>query len=514
MFLSKQLAPSWLFGCASLVVMAICFAQPAAGFECESLVGRDFSKIPEAPSQLTSAKWVAAAEKAPAYCQAKGYITPNIGFEIRLPAADVWNGKLLHKGCGGFCGTTNGFAERCNFAIERGYACIASDMGHQSTPLDGKWAYNNRQAELDFAVRATHVVTVAGKAIVAAAYGRPHRYAYFTGCSTGGRQGMVEAQRFPHDFDGIIAGAPAIHETGAGLQTMWSVLANLDKNHNPILTAKQLPMLNQAALAACDLDDGLKDGIIDDPRRCHFKPADLACSGSSSDTCLTSAQVIAAEKIYRGPENSAGEALYTGGAMPGSELNWTAYVGTRDEQARYFRFIGDLFRYMAFAEDPGPDWQPWELDFDASPDRFGVMEHLYTGSNPDLRRFKRRGGKLILYQGWSDQSVTPLNTVDYYELATRTMGGQDETRDFFRLFMLPGVDHCQGGPGPDDVDYLSYLEAWVENKKAPEALIGKHVENGEVKFTRPIYPYPDRARYFRGNHNDAGSFRRIEQLLH
>ena len=291
---------------------------------------------------------------------------------------------------------------------------------------------------------------------------------------------------------------------------MWSVVANLDEDENPILIRDQLPMIHAAAVAACDADDGLEDGLIDDPRDCGFDPAALACESGSADACLNEAQVDVVRKIYQGPVNSAGEALYTGGAMKGSELNWTAYIGTEDQPAEYYGFIGDLFRYMSFAEDPGPDWKPESFDFDAGLDRFGVMEQLYTGSNPDLRRYQRSGGKIIIYHGWRGQSVVPLNTVDYYELLSRTMGGLDETRDFVRLFMIPGMNHCAGGPGPDRVDYLTYLEAWVENGKAPDAMMGEHIEDGELRYQRPLYAYPDRARYRgRGDPADPTRFRRV-----
>ena len=493
------------------ILLAATAAPAAHALNCQALARQDFSAVPEAPLQIMATESVAETEDAPAYCQVVGYVTPNVGIEMRLPLQDAWNGKFLMQGCGGFCGAR--FAARCNPYVARGYACIVSDMGHESTGLDAKWAYNNRQAEIDFAFRSTHVTAVAGKAITAAAYGEPQLFSYYTGCSTGGRQGMVEAQRFPDDFDGIIAGAPVINETGAGTQLMWSVLANLDADGLPILAPDQLPMIHAAAVAACDQDDGLEDGLIDDPRTCGFDPAELACSGEASSQCLTPAQIEVVNKVYDGPVNSAGEALYTGGAMRGSELNWTAYVGTVDEPPRYLSFMTDLFRYMAFSEDPGPGWQPTDFDFDASPGRFGVMEHLYTGSNPDLRRFKAQGGKLIVYHGWRDQSVVPLNTVDYYELAVRTMGGLDATRDFFRLFMVPGMNHCVGGPGPDSIDYLSYLEAWVERGEAPDALIGEHVEDGQMQYRRPIFPYPDRARFRGGDATDAASFRRVRGEL-
>ncbi len=484
----------------------------AQALDCEVLGRVDFSAVPEAPMQITATESVAAANGRPAYCRAEGYVTPTVGIEMRLPQPAAWNGKFLMQGCGGFCGSA--FAGLCDNYVARGYACIVSDMGHRSTGLDGKWAYNNLQGEFDFGTRSTHVTALAGKAIVAAAYGRQHAYSYYTGCSTGGLQGMFAAQRFPNDFDGIIAGAPVLQRAGIGTQLIWSVLSNLDNNEKPILKREQIPMIHAAAIAACDAGDGLKDGLIDDPRTCDFDPADLLCENESSNECLTAAQVEVVKKIYQGPVNSRGEPLHTGGAMPGSELNWiNNYVGPEDGQTVYYQMMGDMFRYMMFAEDPGPSWQPRDFDFDANPDRFNVMEQLWIATNPDLRRFKRRGGKLISYQGWRDQSVVPLNVIDYYELVTRTMGGLEETQEFYRLFMVPGMNHCSGGPGPDSIDYLSYLEAWVERGEAPDVMIGEHVEDGEVRYRRPLYPYPDRARYRRGDPNDAASFQRMRGRL-
>ncbi|MDX2221363.1 MAG: tannase/feruloyl esterase family alpha/beta hydrolase, partial [Rhodospirillaceae bacterium] len=419
-------------------------AQPgtAAG-RCSALPATDFARIPDAASHVTAAKLVAASGDLPAYCQVEGYVAPNVGFELRLPA-DGWNGKFFKHGCGGFCGGL--YVTACDNPLKKGYACIVSDMGHKSTGLDAKWAYNNIQAEIDFGYRATHVSAVAGKAITEHFYAKAPSRAYYMGCSTGGRQGLVEAQRFPYDFDGIVAGAPVIDETGAGLQLMWTVVVNRDKAGKQILGVDKLKMINDAVIAKCDLQDNVKDGIIGDPRACGWDPAELKCSGRDRPDCLTEAQVEVVRKINSGPKNSKGELLYTGGALPGSELNWIDnYVSKDGGNATYWNFIGDLWRYLGFHPDPGPNWQPTDFDFDRDYKRRGMMEGIYSGSNPDLRKFKAAGGKIISYQGWADQSVVPLNVIDYYELVERTMGGRAQTQDFFRLFMVPGMNHCRGG---------------------------------------------------------------------
>jgi Tannase and feruloyl esterase len=404
----------------------------------------------------------------------------------------------------------------------------ATRCSHKSTALDAKWAYNNLQAEVDFAYRATHVATVAGKAITARHYGRAHERAYFLGCSTGGRQGMVQAQRFPWDYDGIVAGAPVINETGAGLSLLWAVLATLGPDERSILSHDDVRRVHAAAIARCDRDDGVVDGLIGDPRTCRFDPAELACStvGSSNQaTCLAPAQIEAVRRIYSGPVNSRGTRLYTGGALPGSELNWiNNYISADGGPSVYYRFMTDLFQFLSFMPDAGPSWSLKSFDWDRDYRRLDLMESLYSGSNPDLRRFKAAGSKLIVWQGWADQSVLPLNIIDYYETAERTMGGRDATQDFFRLFMVPGMNHCTGGAGAHRIDYLSYIEDWVERGKAPQQLLAvkPRTEAGrsylglrapapaDVEFSRPIFPFPAVARYTgRGDPKSADNFRSV-----
>ncbi len=510
---------------AGLIVMA--FAVPGvaradAPERCWALAGDGFAATLDAPTYVTKATYVAATEGRPAYCDIEGYVSPNVGFGMWLPAEN-WNGKFIARGCGGFCGIVN-TEFSCSRHLVDGYACIQNDMGHKSTLVDGAWAYNNTQAEIDFGYRATHVSTLAGKAITEAFYQTAARYSYFMGCSTGGRQAMVEAQRFPDDFDGIVAVAPVINETGAGIQLLWSVLANRDAAGNEILTQAVIPALHRAAVEACDMTDGLKDGIIGDPRLCRFDPAVIACEDAAGPECLTAAQIEAAKKIYEGPRDSSGRALYTGGAQPGSEMAWVgAYVAKDGVPASYGRMQTELWRYMSFSPDPGPSWTAEDFDFDRDPARTGMMEAIYSGSNPDLRGFQASGGKLLIAQGWTDQSVVPLNIVDYYETMTRTMGGPAATNAFARLFMMPGTVHCTGGEGAYGVDYLEVLEVWVERGEAPDRLVGINPVNpadvdwmgmdvgqltpDQIRFSRPHFAYPNRAVYRgRGDVNAAESF--------
>lgn len=515
------------------IPLSICFAtilslgmlgnaQAVTESQCEGLARQDFSLLPDASTHIIRSASVSAENDVPAHCQVRGYVSSSIEFELRLPL-ESWNGKFLKRGCGGFCGFV-GIAA-CNNHLKDGYACIASDMGHTSTALDAKWAYNDIQAEIDFGYRATHVVTVAGKAITEAFYGNAPERSYYMGCSTGGRQGLVEAQRFPYDFDGIVAGAPVINETGAGMQLLWTVVANRDADGNQILPASKTPMIHRAVIAKCDMNDGIEDGLIGDARDCDFEPEELLCPAGDRDTCLTQEQVDVVSKIYEGPVNSDGMALYTGGAQRGSELNWAGnYISEDGSLSVYESFMSDLFRYLGFYPDPGPSWQQTDFDFDEDYKRLGMMETIYSGSNPDLRKFKESGGKVLVYQGWRDQSVVPLNIIDYYETTMKTMGGQDATQEFFRLFMIPGMNHCSGGDGAYAVNYLEYMEDWVENGNAPDMLTSFHpkvrvdsagtdlpLAEDQIDFSRPVFPYPTKVMYGgQGDPDDARNFKAVE----
>jgi Tannase and feruloyl esterase len=478
-------------------------AKPvAATTMCEQMATIDFSDIQDAPVQVIASTPVQATKEAPSYCDVEGYVLPQVGFEIELPSSQ-WNGKFMEVGCAGTCGKV--WLAWCAGPLRKGYACVGSDMGHKGTSTDGLWAYNNVQAELDWAYRATHVVALAGKAIAERYYGQAPNKSYFLGCSTGGRQGLIEAQRFPWDFDGIVAGAPAIDSPGGRMRQLWDLHALLDRSRNPILDSATLRLLHDAALAACDMDDGIQDGIISNPKSCRFDPSKLACNGKNASKCLTDVQVQAAKAVYAGPTTSHGVKIYAGGLEPGSELEWADLVDSFGSR------IADFFKYMGFIPPPGPSWSRSEFDFDRDYKRLDLMNALYSAANPDLRRFKAAGGKMIVYHGWADKAVAPKESVDYFETVERTMGGSALTRDFFRLFMVPGMSHCTGGAGAFAVDYLSYLEKWVERGEAPERMTGAHVDDinwgeafglqfplaptNKVSFTRALYPYPMVARY-------------------
>lgn len=500
---------------------------PALAAECPALATADFSKIQDAPTRVIAARLVEASGGLPAYCQVQGMVLPSVGFELRLPTSN-WNGKMFEAGCGGFCGNIR--IEACDPPLRRGYACIASDMGNKGGRTNGLALYNDLQAQIDFGFRAAHVTALAGKALTEYFYARAPSRAYFMGCSSGGQQALSEAQRFPWDFDGIIAGAPSPTFSGPMMYYEWA-----GRHLVGTVTPADLELLHERAVERCDLDDGLKDGLIGDPPACKFDPAELLCRSEGQTSCLTREKVEAVKKVYAGPTTSTGEKIYTGGPMVGSELNWygpgpafgttaiTGAYGTSDGTSMS-AWPSQYFRYVGFMPAQGPEGEYRPFDYDHDYKRLGMAEALFgNANNPDLRKFAAAGGKMIMYNGWADQSDIPSDAIDYYETAERTMGGRAVTQEFFRLFLVPGMNHCWGGEGAFAIDYLGYLEAWVERGQAPNVMIGAHLTgdpgpaNGfpldpaKVSFTRPVYPHPLQARYEgAGDPNDAASFGPVE----
>jgi len=511
----------------------VCFALTVAtagwaaesdspAIRCAALTQYDLTGLPDAPSQIVSTTIVPAGDGLPEYCRVEGYVAPQVGFELRLPTVG-WNEKFLMQGCGGMCGWINMGA--CEDALARHYAVANTDMGHRAPPFSALWARNNRSAEIDFGFRATHVVAVVSKAIIERYYGDAPRYAYFRGCSTGGRQGMLAAQRFPDDFHGVIAGAPVLRQPGVGpLHLAWLARANMDADGVPVLTADKVPLIKDAVLAACDGQDGVSDGIINDPRECSWEPSALVCSRGQRRNCLSPAEVAVVERVYSPARDSQGRRLFPGGMMKGSEVEWVPGIaapeGERPRVAAPNGLVVQVLRYLSFEQDRGPDFSLDDFDFDEHPQAFGAMASLNSAVNPDLRPFKERGGKIIMYHGWNDLEVPPLVSVEYYESVVALMGGRDRTEEFLRLFMLPGVAHCRRGPGADAIDYLTYLERWVEEGTPPDEIMAHHLlqeqpylglprpryplDNDVFSWTRPVFPYPDMAEFT--GEGDAGLF--------
>ena len=451
------------------------------------------------PAALTPLAGAAAAATprpfaVPAACRVVGRIAPAIGFEVWMPVAN-WNGKFQAVGGGGFAGVISYGAMAT--ALARGYATASTDTGH-STP-GGSWALGRPELVADFAYRAIHEMTVTAKAVVAAFYGKGPRLSYFVGCSTGGRQGLMEAQRFPSDYDGIVAGAPANFWTHLMAGTLAPAVATL-KEPASHLPAGKLSLLNKAALAACDARDGTADGLIENPRACAFDPGALVCPGADSETCLTPAQLEAARKIYAPAVNPRTKQDIFPGMPPGSELTWTAVAGGPQP----FPIPVEFYKYFVHA-DANWDWKTIDFDKDvaAADDKLAA---LMNATDPNLTAFRSRGGKLIMYHGWNDQLIQAGNSINYYNSVSQAMGAK-ETDDFARLFMAPGMLHCAGGPGPNSFDALGALEQWVEQGAKPASLIASHSTTGTVDRTRPLCPYPQVAAYQgSGSIDDAANF--------
>lgn len=456
-----------------------------------------------------------------AFCRVAGIAKPSsdsdIKFEVWLPAAE-WNGRLWGASNGGFSGlmpyeSLGGGSLEAGLA--EGYAAVGTDVGHEGGPTDASWAIGHPEKVIDYGYRAIHEVTVRAKTIVAAFYGRKAAYSYFSGGSNGGRQALIEAQRYPDDYDGIIAGAPVIDYTHvfAGVASIDFVWFGKKAGYFP---PSKLPAIQAAALAACDGIDGIKDGVIDDPWRCAFDPSVLLCQGPETDQCLTQAQLAALRTIYAGLVLPGGATLP--GYSPGAETGWDGWTTSSPQAESFFhKFAYGYFSGLAFG-DPKWDFHGFDPDRDI-PVADQKLTAIMNATDPDLRKFVAHGGKLILYQGWNDQVIPPLTTVDYYERVRDTIG-QKAATDSVRLFMVPGLLHVFGGPGPNSFGQFAAgagdpntkigaaLQRWVEEGTAPERIIAtKRKPNGDVVRTRPLCAFPDVAHYRgAGSTDDAADF--------
>lgn len=476
----------------------------------------NFETLEGAPTFITAATVVPSSGSAPEICRVEGFVTPSDTFIIQLPITG-WNGKLFANGSHGNGGQF--YLDECAPALASSYATVANSLGHVNPGKEPEagFAYNNPQAGVDFGYRATHVTTVAAKAIVEAFYGSAPTRSYFSGCSTGARQALVEAERYPDDFNGIIAGPGPIYASALyGIDGLYTDLINRDAAGHTVLTTDKLPLLAKGALDACDGNDGLKDGIITDPQTCHFDPGTLRCpaTGPTGANCLSAAQVDVARKFYDSARDSQGRVIYPGGNEPGSELSW----GLRINDAAQASFEGNIAvqfdRYLGFPNDPGPSWNENDFNLDRDPARLGALSSLFTASNPDLSAFRAHGGKLIMWSGWSDQAMPPRGTTKFYKAVADHNGGLASTLDFARLFMVPAEYHCRGGTGPtvENSAFLTSLDAWVGNGTAPDKVVAtQQGDNGKTVRTRPLYPYPKVSAYNgQGSPDDANSFHAVE----
>jgi feruloyl esterase len=419
----------------------------------------------------------------PAHCRVQVTLKPTsdsvINMELWLPVQN-WNGKFMGVGNGGFAGSIQGRMSEMPDALRRGYATAGTDTGHQEA--GGDWAIGHPEKMIDFAYRSTHEMTLKAKEIVKAFYDQPAAYSYFKGCSTGGRMALMEAQRYPADYNGIIAGSLAnrhIHMWTAGVARSVELSRHSEGN----LTAGKAALVNQKVADACDT---LKEGFLNNPRQCTVNFSTLQCAaGKDDDTCLTAAQLRTVDTFYDGVKNAKGELIFSGQAL-GNPI--PPLRGTNQAPGGVFDIVRIAFN------DPNLDWQKFDLDRDMPiiDKAVGYVDSV----NPDLGAFKQRGGKLLLTHGWADTGITPENTIWYYGLVLDKMGTNQS--DWMRLFMAPGMGHCGGGPGVNTFDSIGTLENWVEKGAAPDRMMGR----GADGLTRPLCPYPQYAQY-----NGTGSLK-------
>ncbi len=525
---------------------------------CADLFKYDPSGAVGANVQIKSATSVDDGQPAP-YCRVLGTIDPSIQIEVRLPLA-VWTQRFLQTGCGGLCGSLTinvGRTDDCAPATNGEVALASTDMGHgngggRGGAEDNSWAVDNPQTRLDFGYRAEHLTAVAAKALIVRFYGQGPKFSYFSGCSDGGREALMEAERYPGDFNGIAAGAPAMNFiTQNTFYHAWNALKNTGPDGQAILTADKLPILHKAALDACDALDGLKDGLIQNPAVCTFDPAVTICkAGQDSATCLTPAQANTAKEIYLGAHDAQGRKFVLSGPQPGSELAWAGVYVPQGNGPIFSAGIAlGTIRYLAYSRPLPTAFQLADFHFDQPTfDAIKPMHAIYDATDPDLSKFAEAGGKLLLYHGWSDPHISPMNTIAYFTAMRKKMGDA-KVSQFSRMFLFPGGYHCNGGDGPFDFPLLSLIMKWVEGGVVPNEIIASHTPQGAGRGgrgggrggsgggrgaggpggadagrsgrgvgapqppdrTMPVYPYPALAVYKgTGDLNSASSYERKE----
>jgi len=487
-------------------ILILLVAVPAkAAMPCDHLKELQLPHVSVVEAKVIESKPLggAVAGALPSYCRimATSHPTPDseIRLEVAIPVGAAWNGRYLQLGNGGFAGAISEPA--LVPGLQAGFAVAATDDGHQAAVNDAKWAQGHPEKIIDYAYRSLKETTDSAKKFVTAFTGRGPKYSYFTGCSGGGREGLVEAQRYPEDFDGILVGDPASNFIALIAAGAWNIQAGASAGS--AVTAAKWPAIEAAALKTC----GDRDGVIENPLSCKFDPAQLRCSGSETNQCLTDAQITALRKIYGGARNPrTGERILSGfepgaEAEPGSWDLWGSEWG--------LAFGKNFLRYIVF-NDPNYDILHFDLDRD-----YQTMHERFSSTfdavNPDLRKFKQHGGKLIEYHGWEDPAIPPRDSIAYFDSVQSKMG---DTSSFYRLFVAPGMLHCAGGRGPNPVDPAAFpaVVNWVEKGIAPDQLIvAKHagnMPNGPVERTRPLCPHPQIAQWDgSGDWNKAESFR-------
>jgi len=450
------------------------------------------------PGSALDAEALARYQTLPAFCRVQGVIQASgdskIEFELWLPT-EKWNGRFLGVGNGGWAGFIN--YGGLFGALRQGYATASTDTGH--TGASAEFAVGHPEKLIDFAYRGVHEMALQSKSIVAAFFGRPSQYSYWNGCSAGGGQGVMEAWRYPNDFDGILAGSSGNPLTmDAEYWWMWVAQA-VHSTPDSFIPPEKYSIIHAAALEACDAADGLRDGLIQDPTLCRFDPAILLCRDSGGRDCLTQAQVEAARRLYSPARDSRTGKLIYPGLQPGSELGWGSLAGETPPS-----YATEIFRHLVFKD---PKWDFRSIPFDSLIAVPTGIPASFSPMNPDLKAFFQRRGKLLLYHGWNDTVNAPGSSVAYYRSVLKTVGNEAMTQDSIRLFMAPGMGHCRGGEGPNTFDGMTPLRAWVERGEAPTSIIASHSTAGKSDRTRPLCPYPELATYKgSGSIDDASNF--------
>jgi hypothetical protein len=532
-----------IFAIAFLVLLSFSTAISAQNTKsCESLANLTLQKAKVTSVQsvtpgaftppAATTPWLAGSadfyKTLPAFCRVTVDATPSsdsdIKIEIWLPVSG-WNGRLQGNGNGGFAGEID-YAE-LGRRLLRGYATVGTDTGHAGQGTDARWALNHPEKITDFAYRGIHEMTAAAKAAVSAFYGSGPQHSYFAGCSNGGRQALMEAQRYPADYDGILAGAPANFWSHLVSSSLWDAQATtLDPAS--YIPASKLPAIAHAVVEACDAKDGVKDSILNDPRQCHFEPKSMLCKSGDSDSCLTEPQATALGKLYGGAKDAQGHQIFPG-FLPGAEEGgggWGLWItGSEPGKSLLFAFGYGYFSDMVYSD---PAWNYKTTNFDrAVADADKKNAHILNATDANLKPFTSRGGKLLMYHGWNDAAISAINSINYYNEVVAKLGAKDAAASV-RLYMLPGVQHCAGGTGPDAFgepgmpqpddssrNATLALEQWVEKGAAPWQIIATKYEGqgpapdfSKPKMTRPLCPYPQAAKYNgSGDTNDAANFR-------
>jgi hypothetical protein len=531
-------------------VMALCLTQlalaapqnvpgaPPPGAEaqkCAALMRVNLEDAPGGPAEITSARIVDVpgtgleemarfpggfgssailrASRIHQYCDVTGYFAPQNKFELKLPLPNDWNQRFFFISCGGFCGHVDGTA--CNLGLARGFASVTGNGGHDSSwAFDGLWAANAPQLQEDFGWHSNHVVALVTKVITTQYYGKPIKFSYMAGGSKGGQAALLEAQRFPDDFDGVMPIAPVYDFVGrAVIAAAWFAQAVSDGHGGSFLNDSAAEAIHKSVLEYCGAQAGVEEGLVTDPPSCKWQPEMIACtSGNNGSDCLNTKQVAAVKRLMTSVTNSKGDVLWAYSYIPGTETEWAGwnfFGSPRAGVSPHFvnlELPGIFLRYLS-DEKIRTNVDPLKFDFDRDPATLTRARRIYDATSTDLRAFKARGGKIVMWHGWADGSIVATTSIGYYEGVMKFMGGRKQTEDFFRLFLVPGVHHVGGGPGLTEFDALTALENWVEKGEAPVRLIASRSANGAVERSRPVFPYPVLARYSgKGDPKEADSF--------